>query len=397
MRRAPRARTRAGALPPRRPREVSPIYEVKALEERKERAVLVGLSPSPTEEDSLVELALLARTAGAEVAHSLYQRREAVRAGTFLSRGKLEELHEVTSSEEVDLVIFDDDLSPAQVRTLENRLETKIIDRSELILAIFAEHARTRESRLQVELAQLEYLLPRLTRMWGHLSRQQGGIGTRGPGETQLEVDRRRVREKIAFLKRKLKDVDHERRVQRARRNGVHKSALVGYTNAGKSTLMNALTRAGVRTEDAPFATLDATTRRYRFPEGQVTLFTDTVGFIRKLPHHLVASFRSTLQEVVEADLLLHVVDAASPAAEEQIEVVDRVLEELGVSAKPSLLVLNKVDAADEVQVMGLRARHPGALVVSALDRDGLDPLRRAVRDSIIAGNGRFSAPAFPG
>jgi GTP-binding protein HflX len=318
-----------------------------------------------------------------------------VRAGTFLSRGKLEELRDLTATGEVDLVIFDDDLSPAQVRTLEDRLETKIIDRSELILAIFAEHARTRESRLQVELAQLEYLLPRLTRMWGHLSRQQGGIGTRGPGETQLEVDRRRVREKIALLRRKLKDVDHERRVQRARRHRVHRTALVGYTNAGKSTLMNALTGSGVRAEDSLFATLDATTRRFRYPGGEVTLFTDTVGFIRKLPHHLVASFRSTLQEVIDADLLVHVVDAASPAAQEQIEVVERVLEDLGAAAKPTLLILNKTDAAEEVQVLGLQARNPGALPLSALDRNGLAPLRAAVREEIVRANGRpASSPA---
>ena len=250
------------------------------------------------------------------------QRRQTLSPGTFLSRGKLDELKNLAQNGEMDLVVFDDDLSPAQVKNLEQKLECKILDRSELILAIFAEHARTRESRLQVELAQLEYLLPRLTRMWGHLSRQQGGIGTKGPGETQLEADRRRVREKIAFLKRKLQEVDRERQVQRARRSDVHRTALVGYTNAGKSTLLNALTGADVLVEDKLFATLDATVRRFRFPTGEVTLFTDTVGFIRKLPHHLVASFRSTLDEVVEADLLVHVVDASSPAAIQQIEAV---------------------------------------------------------------------------
>ena len=292
------------------------------------------------------------------------------------------------------MVIFDHDLSPAQVRNLENKLETKILDRSELILAIFAEHARTRESRLQVELAQLEYLLPRLTRMWGHLSRQQGGIGTRGPGETQLEVDRRRVREKIGFLKHKLEQVDRERKVQRARRKDLHRTGLVGYTNAGKSTLMNALTGAGILTEDKLFATLDSTTRRYRFPTGEMTLLTDTVGFIRKLPHHLVASFRSTLDEVVEADLLVHVVDASSPTAEEQIEAINQVLEELGVAEKPILTVLNKIDAADETRLLGLGAHHSGAVHCSALTGEGLDSVRDAMLKHVVQLGARN---AFPG
>ena len=369
----------------RRPffRRFIPIYEVKALAERKERAVLVGLNPSSTAEDTLDELALLTQTVGAEVAGRVRQRRDSISPGTFLSRGKLADLTRMVEEDSIDLVIFDDDLSPAQTKNLEQRLEKKVLDRSELILAIFAEHARTRESRLQVELAQLEYLLPRLTRMWIHLSRQQGGIGTRGPGETQLEVDRRRVREKIAFLKRKLDDVDKERRVQRAKRGAVHRTALVGYTNAGKSTLMNALTGADVLTENKLFATLDATTRRYRYPDGRVTLFTDTVGFIRKLPHHLVASFRSTLDEVVEADLLLHVADAGNPAVELQIEAVNRVLEDLGVANKPSRLVLNKADLADEVQIQGLAARHPRAVVCSALRREGLAELRSVVHDAL--------------
>ncbi len=358
--------------------------------------MLVGLVPSPTEEDSLDELCLLAQTAGAEVIDRLRQRRDSIRAGTFLSRGKLERLKELTVEAEIDLVIFDDDLSPGQVKNLETQLERKVVDRSELILAIFAERARTRESRLQVELAQLEYLLPRLTRMWVHLSRQQGGIGTRGPGETQLEVDRRRVREKIAFLKKRLQEVDREREVQRSRRHRVHRSALVGYTNAGKSTLMNALTGAGVLTEDKLFATLDATTRRYRFPEGTVTLFTDTVGFIRKLPHHLVASFRSTLREVIEADLLLHVVDASNPAAEEQIETVFQVLEQIGATGKPTLLALNKADVADEAVLMGLRARHAGSVVCSAVRREGLSELRARVLEEAIRSDGRTAADERP-
>jgi len=347
--------------------------------------LLVGLHPSPTEEDTLDELALLAETAGAEVVGRLTQRRDSVRPGTFLSRGKLSELKGRVSENSLDFVIFDDDLTPAQVRNLERDLEKKIVDRSELILAIFAEHARTRESRLQVELAQLEYLLPRLTRMWGHLSRQQGGIGTRGPGETQLEVDRRRVREKIAFLKRKLEEVDRERKVQRERRSRHHRTALVGYTNAGKSTLMNALTRADVHTEDKLFATLDATTRRYHLAERQIVLLTDTVGFIRKLPHHLVASFRSTMDEVREADLLMHVVDASSPGALEQVQAVERVLENLGVSHKNTLFVLNKSDLAGEDRVLGLRASRSGAVVCSALTGQGLDEVRAALGERVAA------------
>ena len=327
-----------------------------------------------------MELEHLTRTAGADVAERVLQRRGAINPGTFLGRGKLESLKQLVRDEGMDLVVFDDELTPAQVRNLEKKLEIKILDRNELILAIFAGRARTREARLQVELAQLEYLLPRLTRMWGHLSRQQGGIGTRGPGETQLEVDRRRVREKIAFLKRKLNRVEKERRVQRARRRGVHRTALIGYTNAGKSTLMNALTGSSVLAEDKLFATLDATTRRFRFSDGAVTLFSDTVGFIRKLPHHLVASFRSTLEEVVEADLLLHVVDASSPSAAEQYEAVMGVLAELDASAVPSITVLNKIDATAEETATVLRARFSGSVLCSAVRGEGIDALRREVR-----------------
>ena len=370
------------------------IYEVRALENRKERAILIGVAPSASVQDSLSELALLTQTAGAEVAETLHQRRDAIHPGTFLSKGKLEQVQARTENGDVDLVIFDDDLTPAQVRSLETRFQKKVLDRSELILAIFAEHARTREARLQVELAQLEYLLPRLTRMWGHLSRQQGGIGTRGPGETQLEVDRRRVRTKIAFLKRKLAEVDKERRVQRARRHAFHRTALVGYTNAGKSTLMNVLTGSTVLTEDKLFATLDATTRRLRLPTGEVTLLSDTVGFISKLPHHLVAAFRSTLQEVVEADLLVHVIDAASPVARAQIAEVDRVLGEMGATDRPRVLALNKADIADETELAGLVASYRGAIVCSAEKGQGLDELRAAIATHARAPqNGRPAKP----
>lgn len=343
----------------------------------------MGLNPNPASFDTLVELGELATTAGADVVDRVVQRKDSLNPGTFLSRGKLDQLKKRAKAKEVDLVIFDDQLSPGQSRNLEKMLEVKIVDRSELILSIFAARARTREARLQVELAQLEYLLPRLTKMWGHLSRQQGGIGTRGPGETQLEVDRRAVREKIAFLKKKLQSVEKERQVQRARRRDFHRTALVGYTNAGKSTLMNSLTGAGVLAENKLFATLDATTRRYRFPEGEITLFSDTVGFIRKLPHHLVASFKSTLEEVVEANLLLHVVDASSPTASDQIEAVYNVLEELKSASIPTITVLNKADQASETQITGLLAHNSGAIVTSAIDSKSLGELRSMVQEKV--------------
>lgn len=329
--------------------------------------MLVGVVPRSTAEDSLAELALLAETAGATVVRTVKQRRGVLHPGTFVSKGKLEELAAMAEADEVDIFIFDEDLAPVQVKNLQDKLKKKILDRSELILDIFAARAQTREARLQVELAQLEYMLPRLTRLWSHLSRTGGGIGTRGPGETQLETDRRLVREKIAHLKKEIKNVEKERDVQRNRRRKLHRTALVGYTNAGKSTLMNALTGAGVLAEDKLFATLDATTRRLVFTDGSLTLLSDTVGFLRKLPHHLIASFQSTLEEVVEADLLVHVVDAGHKDAEPQIDAVERVLEQLKAGHKPMLLVLNKADTVqDEAVLRGLELRHSEAIVVSA-------------------------------
>jgi GTPase len=361
------------------------IHDLDAERRRVERAVLIGVVPRTTAEDSLSELALLADTAGARVVKTVRQRRGTIHPGTFVSKGKLEELAELAQDDQADVFIFDEDLHPVQVKNLEDKLQRKILDRSELILDIFANRARTREAKLQVELAQLEYMLPRLTRMWSHLSRTGGGIGTRGPGETQLETDRRQVRDKILFLKKQMKDVEKERKVQRARRKFHHRTALVGYTNAGKSTIMNALTGAGVLAEDKLFATLDATTRRLVFPDGSLTLISDTVGFLRKLPHHLIASFRSTLEEVIEADLLVHVVDAAHPDAEAQIDAVEQVLEELGSATKPSLLVLNKADQVrDEAELRGLALRHPNALVVSALDREGVAALRERLHELVL-------------
>jgi GTP-binding protein HflX len=325
---------------------------------------------------SLEELALLADTAGATVLDRLEQRRGTIHPATFIGKGKLEELKDRVTERDADLVIFNDDLSPPQIRNLEKTLTVKVVDRSELILDIFARRARTRESRLQVELAQLEYALPRLTGMWKHLERQAGGIGTRGPGETQLEVDRRRVRERLAVLKRELQGVERERETQRRRRRREFRAALVGYTNAGKSTLFNTLTRSEVFVEDRLFATLDSTTRKMVSPDRRVALVTDTVGFIRKLPHHLIASFRSTLAEAIEADLLLLVVDAADPDFRRQMNVVEGVLEEIVVTPRPTLLVFNKSDLLDEERALALKAEYPDSCVVSAVSGEGIKSLR---------------------
>ncbi len=353
-----------------------------------ERALLVGhvgADGRRSMPESLSELALLARTAGAKVQGELVQRRGSVHPATFIGKGKLGELHETVEQQELDLVIFDDDLSPAQVHNLEKTLHTKVVDRSELILDIFARRARTRESRIQVELAQLQYALPRLTGMWKHLERQAGGIGTRGPGETQLETDRRRVRDRIAILKRALEAVSCERETQRKRRRGESRAALVGYTNAGKSSLFNILTRAGVLAEDRLFATLDSTTRRLIGAEGQRILLTDTVGFIRKLPHHLVASFRSTLEEVVEADVLVHVVDASHSAFRQQMSTVDGVLDDLVPSARARLLVFNKADRLEEETQRGLRVEFPGCAITSAVTGEGVGELRKQLWEEAAA------------
>jgi GTP-binding protein HflX len=351
---------------------------------RRERAILAGLlRRGASDEGTLAELRLLALTAGADVRGEVHQRRGPVRPSTYLSKGKIEEIRALGSEEKATLLLLDEDLSPAQSRNLEERLSLRVVDRSGLILDIFARRARTREARIQVELAQLQYILPRLTRMWEHLSRLGGGIGTRGPGETQLEVDRRRIRERIARLRRDLERVVKERRVQRRGRRDCRRVSLVGYTNAGKSTLFNALTRARVYVEDRLFATLDPTTRVFATDRGTPVLLTDTVGFIRKLPPHLVASFRATLEEVAEADLLLHVIDAAEGDTEAHIQAVEGVLESIGALGRPRLLVFNKIDAVDdEVTQAGLRARYTGAQFVSALTREGLSDLRvRALRE----------------
>lgn len=307
-------------------------------------------SPDPLQmlpDESLDELARLSETAGLEVAGCVVQLlRDGIHPATFIGRGKVTEVKEQTISAAANVVIFDDDLSPAQQRNLEKAVGLKVIDRSQLILDIFAQRAQSLAGKLQVELAQLEYLQPRLTRQWTHLSRLGGGVGTRGPGETQLEVDRRRIRERIGTLRRRLLDVERTRALQRHERARVPFPcvALVGYTNAGKSTLMNALTHAGVLVEDKLFATLDPTSRRLDLPDGHAVMLVDTVGFINKLPHQLVDAFKSTLEEVRTADLLLHVIDVTHPHWEEQKVVVERVLTEIGAGDKPTIAVFNKLD-----------------------------------------------------
>jgi len=329
--------------------------------------------------DSMDELAELATTAGGQVVGDGVQKLEAPVGRTFIGKGKAEEFARACREQDVDTVVFDDELSPAQARNLEQAFNCKILDRTTLILDIFAQRARTREGKMQIELAQLQHLLPRLTRFWSHLSRQKGGIGMRGgEGETQLEADRRRVQERIDKIKEELDIVRRQRTTQRAgrQRNQWPLASIVGYTNAGKSTLLNTLTGSDVVAVDKLFATLDPTTRRLRLPTNQNVLLSDTVGFIRKLPHQLVEAFKATLEEVVEADLLLHVVDITHPQAEEQILAVNAVLEEIDAGGKPTLLVFNKVDRLSSPDsVKQWLARFPGSVAISAKSGDGLPDL----------------------
>ncbi|MBD5288668.1 MAG: GTPase HflX [Bacteroides sp.] len=317
--------------------------------EANERAVLVGLATRKQNEakcnEYLDELAFLAHTAGAETEKRFVQKLDYPNSRTYVGKGKLEEIRQYVEDNEIGLVIFDDDLSSKQVANIENELKVKILDRTSLILDIFAKRAQTATARTQVELAQYQYLLPRLTRMWTHLERQRGGIGMRGPGETQIETDRRIILDKISRLKEELKSIDKQKSVQRKNRGKLTRVALVGYTNAGKSTLMNLLSKSDVFAENKLFATLDTTVRKVII-DNLPFLLTDTVGFIRKLPTHLVDSFKSTLDEVREADILVHVVDVSHPNFEEQIDVVNRTLAEVcGASTKPMILVFNKIDA----------------------------------------------------
>jgi GTP-binding protein HflX len=329
------------------------------------------------------ELSLLADTAGADVVDSLVQSRSRLNAATYVGKGFAERIGRLVLATDADLVIFDEDLGPAQIRNLEELIPVKIVDRSALILDIFAERAKTRESKTQVELAQLEYLLPRLTRAWTHLSRQVGGIGTRGPGETQLEVDRRLVRNRIAELHKELDRIERQRQTQRQGRADLFQATLVGYTNAGKSTLLNSLTDAEVFVEDRLFATLDATTRAMDLPGGPRVMITDTVGFIRKLPPGLVASFRSTLEEAVVSDLLVHVVDMSDPYYEDHITSANKILEDLGILDHPTVMVFNKADITDEEAAGRIRAQYPGCAVISALTGEGINELTGVLVGSV--------------
>ncbi len=305
-------------------------------------------------DDYLNELELLAETAGADVQDRIVQQRDKLDPAFMIGRGKVKELALLSKYMDADLIIFDDDLTPAQVKNIENLCKVKILDRSGLILDIFAKHARTHESRIQVELAQLRYLSTRLTRQWTHLSRQVGGIGVRGPGETQLEVDRRLVRKRIAVLTKEMQKVAHQRSIRRKPRKRIFTVALVGYTNVGKSTLLNTLTDSDVKVEDQLFATLDATVRALQVEDHRRILAIDTVGFIRKLPHHLVASFKSTLEEARDADLLLHVIDASHPNYIEQKKTVESVLSDLHFESVPVLKVFNKIDKVDDTRLISL-------------------------------------------
>jgi len=355
----------------------------------REKIVLVGVTVPPEREEEterhLDELALLVDTAGADEAGRVLQRRDRLDPATFVGKGKAEELRDLSNALDVDTVVFDDELTPAQSRNLEKILGRTAIDRTAVILDIFAQNARTQEGKAQVELAQLRYRLPRLRGRGTQLSQQAGGIGTRGPGETQLEVDRRRLVRRMNRLESDLKRLTAQRRLQRKarRRSRLASVSLVGYTNAGKSTLLNALTDAGVLVEDRLFATLDPRTRRLDLPGGESVLMSDTVGFVRKLPHQLVQAFRSTLEVVNESDLLVHVVDSTSPDPESQIEAVRAVLEEIGADRVPELLAFNKCDTTGEAA--RLAGRHPGSVVLSALTGEGLDGLLAAVGDRLRA------------
>jgi GTP-binding protein HflX len=348
-----------------------------------ERGFLVAvLPPGADREDELAELRELLRTAGVEPVGELVQRRPAPDPRTYVGKGKLRELKELVREARAESLVVDDDLEPGQQRRLEDELSLRVVDRTQLILDIFAQHAVTAEGKLQVELAQLEYNLPRMRGMWRHLERLGGGIGTRGPGETQLETDRRLARRRIGVLRRKLKDVERRRETQRKSRRAAATPvvALAGYTNAGKSTLLNALTNANVSVDDRLFETLDPTTRAFE-EDGRRYLVTDTVGFIRRLPHQLVQGFAATLEETLLADLVLHVADAslADAQLDETIAAVEAVLAEIGAKELASELVLNKVDAVDPLRRRRLANRFPDALQISALTGEGLDPLRERI------------------
>ncbi|MFK4089264.1 GTPase HflX [Kribbella sp. NPDC020789] len=369
--------------------ELTDISEVEYRKLLLERVLLVGVWTEGSAEDaenSLAELKLLAETAGSEVLDGVIQRRKKPDPATFIGSGKVSDLRDLVASSGADTVIADGELAPAQLRNLEDRLKVKVVDRTALILDIFAQHAKSKEGKAQVELAQLQYMKQRLRGWGGNLSRQAGGrvgaagggIGGRGPGETKIETDRRRINTKISKLRRMLKDMKSTRSTMRQerRRNLVPSVAIAGYTNAGKSSLLNRITGAGVLVEDALFATLDPTTRRTTTSDGRVYTLTDTVGFVRHLPHDIVEAFRSTLEEVADADLLLHVVDGSHPDPLAQIQAVREVLGEINALDVPEIIVINKADAADALALAPILAREPRAIVVSARTGEGIDKLR---------------------
>ncbi|AAM24362.1 GTPases [Caldanaerobacter subterraneus subsp. tengcongensis MB4] len=354
---------------------------MEELARDKERAILVAIISSPEDEETLNELKELAVTAGAEVIGILTQKKKGINKAHYIGKGKLEELKMFVENQQADLVIVNDELTGTQIKNLEDALGVKIVDRTNLILDIFAKRARSKEGMLQVELAQLKYRLPRLVGLGGQLSRLGGGIGTRGPGETKLEVDRRHIRNRIKAIEEKLEELEKHRNLQRQRRkkNQIPVVAIVGYTNAGKSTLLNALTGADAYVEDKLFATLDPTARKLVLPSGREVILTDTVGFIRKLPHDLVEAFKSTLEEVKYADLLLHVIDVTSPDMDEKIKVVEKVLSDLGAIETPRINVYNKIDLLEIVPSGNNRD-----IYISAKNKIGLDRLLEAIERELF-------------
>lgn len=362
------------------------LDDVKNSDIDKERVLLIGIYGHKTTkgqaEEYLDELEMLTQTAGGLPLEKILQNRSRPDVSTYIGKGKLQELKGLMKARSIKTVIFDDDLSPTQIRNIETVTEAKVLDRSALILDIFASRAKTSAAKTQVELAQLQYLLPRLTRYWTHLSRQSGGIGTKGPGETQIETDRRIIGQRIAVLKSKLEKLDKQRTTQRKGREGKHRVSLVGYTNAGKSTLMNALTETQVLAEDKLFATLDSTVRRHQLSNHEI-LLSDTVGFIRKLPHNLIESFKSTLDEVREADILIHVVDGSSNMAHEYINVVETTLKDIEATNKRTILALNKVDRMNHEQVVMLKDEYPNAIFISAERGIGLSELEQKIEELI--------------
>ena len=371
---------------------------------KQEKVVLVGIiTPNETEEQTkeyLDELEFLVQTAGGETVKNFTQKMLRPERATFVGTGKLEEIRDYVKSEEIDIVVFDDELSPSQLRNIENELQVKILDRSNLILDIFANRAQTAQAKAQVELAQLQYLLPRLTRLWTHLERQKGGIGMRGPGESQIETDRRLILNKISLLKEKLKQIDKQNETQRKNRHQLVRVALVGYTNVGKSTIMNMISKSEVFAENKLFATLDTTVRKVVI-ENLPFLLSDTVGFIRKLPHHLVECFKSTLDEVREADILVHVVDISHHNFEDQIRTVNETLKELGVVDKQVITVFNKIDAykprqtnpeehasqltLEDFEQSWMGKNNSPAIFISALKKENVDEFRKLLYEKVVA------------